>query len=81
MNRTPTWTSGTMGGTLPTYSNTLTGERDAINWKMTYSGGVWSGTITWWHNGTGNLFGPGVTRTLTPTSTSGSAYYDTESPL
>jgi hypothetical protein len=79
--RTPTWTSGTMSGSMLQYSNAFTGELDAIDWGMSESGGTWSGSITWWHNSTGNLFGAGTSRTLSPTSTSGTAYYYTTSPL
>jgi hypothetical protein len=81
MDRTPTWTSGGMRGTFPVYSNGLTGELDGIDWGMSESGGSWTGWITWYHNDTGNLFGPGVTRTLTPTTTSGTAYYYYQTPL
>jgi hypothetical protein len=67
MKRTPTWTPNTLSGTILGYSNALTGEFDGINWGMENSNGSWTGGMTWWHNSTGNLFGPGVTRTLGPT--------------
>ena len=41
----------------------------------------WTGSITWWHNSTGNLFGSSVVRTLNPDSTSYSAYYYVSTPL
>ena len=82
--RTPSWTYGTMSsGTLLEYSNGFTGELDAINWGMSESNGSWTGSITWWHNSTGNMFGDGVSRTLSPTTASGTglAYYYVTDPL
>ncbi len=38
---------------------------------MSNGSGTWTGSITWWHSSTGNLLGDSVTRTLSPTSTSG----------
>ena len=81
MNRTPTWNTASSRGTFPVYSNALTGEYDAMNWNMSESGGVWTGSIVWWHNSTANMFGPGVTRRLAPTSTSGSHDYYSQAPL
>jgi hypothetical protein len=63
------------------YSSALTGEYDAMNWNMSNSGGTWTGSITWVHNSTGNLFGDSVTRTLSPTSTSGTHYFFVSTPL
>jgi hypothetical protein len=80
--RTPTWTSGTPRGTMLLESNALTGERVGINWGMSVSGGVWSGSITWWHSNTNNIFGPSTTNTLSPgTPSSGTWYYYVTSPL
>jgi hypothetical protein len=81
MNRTPTWSTASSRGTFPVYSDVFTGEYDAVNWGMSESGGSWTGSITWWHNSTTNMFGPGVTRRLAPRSTSGSHYYDYQTPL
>jgi hypothetical protein len=81
-NRTPTWTSGTPRGTLLLESITGTSEKVGINWGMTVSGGVWSGSITWWHSSTGNVFGASTTNTLSPgTPPAGTWYYDVTSPL
>jgi hypothetical protein len=81
-NRTPTWTSGTPRGTMLLESNALTGERIGINWAMTESGGVWSGSITWWHSNTNNVFGPSTNNTLSPgTPATGTWYYYSTSPL
>ena len=80
--RTPTWTLGTERGSALVYSNSLTGEYESIHWGMTDTGGTWSGSISWWSNATGNLFGPGVSRTLSPQSrTAGSRYNYVTSPL
>lgn len=80
--RTPTWTSGTPSGTFPLHSNALTGERVGMNWQMTFSRGSWTGSITWWHSSTGNVFGPGTSTTLSPgTPPSGTWYSYTTSPL
>jgi hypothetical protein len=79
--RTPTWTSGSSRGTMLVYSNAFTGEYDAMSWNMSNSGGTWTGSITWVHNSTGNLFGDSVTRTLSPTSTSGTHYFYVSTPL
>jgi hypothetical protein len=79
--RTPTWTSANTRGTMLVYENPLTGEYDAMNWGMSNSSGTWTGSIVWWHESTGNLFGDSVTRTLSPTSTSGTHYYYVSTPL
>jgi hypothetical protein len=81
MARTPSWTGGTSTGSMLAYSNTGTGQYDGIDWEMSNASGSWSGHITWWHNSTSNLFGPGVVETLTPTSTSFTGYYYTGYPL
>jgi hypothetical protein len=82
MNRTPTWRAGNIMATVPVYSNPTTGEFDAVNWGMSESGGVWTGSITWWHDSTANMFGPGVTRRLAPTIEKGAAaYYYAQTPL
>jgi hypothetical protein len=81
-NRTPTWTSGTPRGTLLLESIAGTSEKIGINWGMSESGGVWSGSITWWHSSTGNIFGPSTTNTLSPgTPSAGTWYYYVTSPL
>jgi hypothetical protein len=81
-NRTPTWTSGTPRGTLLLESIAGTSEKIGINWGMSESGGVWSGSITWWHSTTGNIFGPSTTNTLLPgTPSTGTWYYYVTSPL
>ncbi len=79
--RTPTWTSSNTRGTMLVYENALTGEYDAVNWGMSNGSGTWTGSITWWHDSTGNVLGDGVTRTLTPTSTRGTYYYYVSTPL
>jgi hypothetical protein len=48
---------------------------------MSDSGGSWTGSITWWHDSTGNMFGDSVTRTLTPTQVRQVRYYYTTDPL
>jgi hypothetical protein len=82
MQRTPTWTSGTLSGTLLAYSSSLTGEFDGINWAMDNSRGTWTGSITWWHNSTGNLFGDSVRRMVSSTALRNKPYYYyTSTPL
>jgi hypothetical protein len=80
--RRPTWTSGTPSGTLLLETNPITGERVGINWGMSYTRSGWTGSITWWHSTTGNVFGPSQTNTLSPGSpASGTWYYFTTAPL
>jgi hypothetical protein len=79
--RTPSWTLGASTGSMLAYSNPLTGEYDGMDWEMSNASGAWTGSITWWSNTTGNLFGPGVSRTLSPTSTSVTDYYYVSTPL
>ena len=79
--RTPTWTVGVSSGSMLSYSNALTGEYDGMSWGMSNANGPWTGSITWWHSSTGNLFGSGVSRTLSPTSTSYSGYHYVSNPL
>ena len=80
--RRPSWTSATPRGDFLLETNALTGERTGINWQMTVSGGVWSGSIVWWHSTTGNLFGPSQTNTLTlGTPAAGTWYHFSTSPL
>ena len=52
-----------------------------IDWAMTESGGTWSGAIYWYHNTTGNVFGPNETNTGNFGSTSGTWYSYTANPL
>lgn len=73
--RDATWTLATPSGTLLVESNPLTGENIAINWQMTVSHGSWGGSITWWHNSQTDIFGPGVTDTLTPGTPPGGTWY------
>jgi hypothetical protein len=79
--RTPTWTFGASSESMLAYDNSVNGEYDGMTWQMSNASGTWSGSITWWSLGTGNLFGPGVTRTLSPTSASVTGYYYVSAPL
>lgn len=80
--RRPSWTIATPRGDFLLETNALTGERIGINWQMTQSGGVWSGSIVWWHSTTGNLFGPSQTNTLSlGTPATGTWYHFVTSPL
>jgi hypothetical protein len=82
MANTTTWSRGTRSGTIYTYNNEGTGEYEGMQWAMSESGGVWSGSITWWQLGdTGTLFAPGGGRILTPVVASGTAYYIVNSPI
>jgi hypothetical protein len=81
-NRIPSWTSSTPRGTLLLETNAFTGQRIGMKWAMSESGGVWTGTITWWNSLTGNLFGPSQTNTVSPgTPASGTWYFYTNSPV
>lgn len=82
-NRTPTWSSGTPSGTMLNYSNPFTGENIAMDWQMTASrSGGWSGSITWWHSNTNDIFGPGTSTTLASgTPSAGTWYAYTTLPL
>ena len=80
MANTSSWSRGTRSGIMHTYEGI--GEYEAMHWQMVETSGVWTGSITWWQNSTsGHLFGAGVARTLTPLSTSGTAYYINNTPL
>ena len=49
---------------------------------MVESAGVWSGSITWWQTGfTGTVFSVDSQRILSPVSSSGTAYYVTNTPI
>ena len=79
--RTPSWTLGVSSNPMLTSYNSSTGALDGMDWEMSNSSGTWTGHITWWHDSTGNIFGPGTVTTLDPDSTSYTAYYYTTSPL
>ncbi len=83
MANTTTWTRGTQSGSAHLYHDTTTGEYDGLQFNMSESGGVWTGSMTWWKlsDGAGTLFAPSTARTLSVTTVSGSAYYITNSPL
>jgi len=80
MANTTSWSRGTRSGVMHTYTGV--GEYEAMHWQMVETSGVWTGSITWWQStATGYLFGAGVARTLSPISTSGTAYYIVNTPL
>ena len=81
MTATPTWSSGTISGTLPSYAPPRGEGFYAVDWEMSESGGSWTGSITWWHSSESDLVGPSQSLTLTPGSTSGTHYYYTATPL
>ena len=67
MARRPVWTPGTPAGRM-LVSTPLVGtpEKVAIQWSMYQVGGAWTGSISWWHTTTGNVFGPNQTFTASP---------------
>jgi len=80
--RRPLWGSDTPAGSMLLETNPLTGERVGIDWQMGSSHGSWSGSITWWHSSTGNIFGPSTVNTVSPgTPASGTWYSYTTTPL
>jgi hypothetical protein len=58
------------------YSATGTGVKVCINWGITQSRGVWTGSITWWYTGSsGNLFGPSASASFASGTPASGTWY------
>lgn len=73
--RRPTWTAGTPSGTMLCETIPGTSQRYAINWNMSLSHGVWSGTTTWWNSTQTDWFGENQANTLSPATPAAGTWY------